>query len=304
MGRFIREPAITEPNRVGRHARRETLMSIVNRCMTKRWLTKLLVLGAGIGVSLAIAEGIVRVVFPHSRDTVIPGHLFMIDDELGWKFRPSRTSIHRTRHFAVEYTINASGFRDQTRPVARRPGTYRILLYGDSQVFGWGIPQADRFSDVLERRVTGLEVWNRAVPGYGLDQEVLSYERDAESVAFEEAMYFIGGGTLGRIHTGYIFGKYKPVFSYGPDGGLKVEPIPQFKNRGMSLLYEVFSPFYLPYFLQNQLAIARETFVAGNAREKRIFNEPKFVDKLAKDDIVPSSSHYSTQEPAHVCPGK
>src|SRR5262245_35037827 len=150
---------------IGRGVRRETLMSVANRCTAKRWLTKLLVLGAGIGVSLSIAEGIVRVGFPHSRDMVIPGRLFMVDDELGWKFSPGRTSIHRTRHFAVEYVINASGFRDRSRPDPRSPRRHRILLYGDSLMFGWGVRQAERFSDVLEKRMGGLEVWNHAVPG-------------------------------------------------------------------------------------------------------------------------------------------
>ena len=257
-------------------------MFTTNGSMTRSWRARLLSLVAGIGLSVLVAETIVRTFFPHSRDTVIPGHLFMIDDELGWKFRPSRTSIHRTRHFAVEYTINASGFRDQTRPVARRPGTYRILLYGDSQVFGWGLPQADRFSDLIERRTTGLEVWNRAVPGYGVDQEVLSYERDAESLSFNEAMFFVGGGTLGRIRTEYIYGKYKPVFSRSPDGGLNVKRVPQVKNRIMTVLYEMLSPLYLPYFLQNQLASTQQSFFASALRNKKLSDEPEYVSELGK----------------------
>jgi hypothetical protein len=283
MGLFMREPVMTEPNMIGRGVRRGTLMSVANRWMAKRWLTKLLVLGCGIGVSLAIAEGIVRLGFPHSRDMVIPGHLFVVDDELGWKFSSGRSSIHRTRHFAVEYVINASGFRDRSRPDSRSSRMHRILLYGDSLVFGWGVPQADRFSDVLEKRMGGLEVWNHAVPGYGLDQEVLSYERDAESLPFDEAMFFVARGTLQRIHAGYIYAKYKPVFSYSPDGGLKVKPIPTVKNRVVSLLYEMFSPLYLPYFLQNEVAIFKETFAAGMSVEKRISGEPKHMGTLAKE---------------------
>ena len=251
--------------------------------VVKEWLGRLLGIAAGIAVAVTIAEGFVRMFFPHARDTVIPGHLFMIDDELGWKFRPSRTSIHRTRYFAAEYVINASGFRDRSRPDPRSSRMRRILLYGDSVIFGWGVPQADRFSDILERRIGGLEVWNHAVPGYGLDQEVLSYEREAESPLFDEVIFFVAMGTLKRIHSGYIYAKYKPVFSHASDGGLELNPIPTGKNRGISLLYEVLSPLYLPYFLQNQLAILKETFAAVEPVEKRISGEPKYVDKLAKD---------------------
>jgi hypothetical protein len=249
--------------------------------MAKQWVPKILLLGTSLGVSLAIAEGMVRVFSPHSRDMVIPGQLFTIDDELGWKLRANRTSIHRTRYFTVEYAINALGFRDKSRSNARGSRPHRTLLYGDSAVFGWGVPQADRFSDLLEQRISGLEVWNHAVPGWGLDQEVLFYEREAESLWFDEAMFFVSRGTLKRIHTGYIYAKYKPAFTLGADGGLQLEPIPTMKNREISFLYEVFSPFYLPYFLQTQMAILKETFVPETLAKSP--GEPKYVDELAKD---------------------
>jgi hypothetical protein len=112
---------------------------------------------------VAVAEGIVRVLFPYSRDTAIPGHFFVIDDLLGWKIRAGVTSMHRTRYFAVEHVTNALGFRDRPRPNPRSSSVHRILLYGDSLMFGWGVPQAERFSDILEERIVGLEVWNHAV---------------------------------------------------------------------------------------------------------------------------------------------
>src|SRR5689334_22947313 len=108
-----------------------------------RWLVKMLLVAAGVGLSLAVAEGAVRVAFPHSRDTAIPGHLFVIDDVLGWKFRPNARTVHRTRYFTVEYLTDSSGFRDEQLSSPPAQGVYRILLYGDSLMFGWGVQYAD-----------------------------------------------------------------------------------------------------------------------------------------------------------------
>jgi hypothetical protein len=55
------------------------------------------------GIALAAAEGLVRGLFPHTRDGTMPGHLIVIDDDLGWKMRAERRTRHQTRYFAVEY---------------------------------------------------------------------------------------------------------------------------------------------------------------------------------------------------------
>src|SRR5204862_5414777 len=145
-----------------------------------------------------------RLFFPHARDGVIPGRFFTIDDDLGWRMRPERTAVHHTRYFDVEYATDALGYRD-TGSTPASPSRYSMLLYGDSLVFGWGIPRGKRFSDLLER--DGLRIFNHGVPGYGLDQEVVAYEK--ETLHADEAWMFVGASTLRRIHTGYLYGKYK-----------------------------------------------------------------------------------------------
>ena len=54
-------------------------------------------------------------------------------------------------------------------------GTFRVLLFGDSQSAGEGMVNAHRYSDLLERAVPGLEVHNYAVSGTGTDQQYLTY---------------------------------------------------------------------------------------------------------------------------------
>jgi hypothetical protein len=64
----------------------------------------------GLLVGLGLAEGLVRILFPHPRDLVIPGRLFLMDEDLGWKLAASKASRHRTRYFDVQYTTLPSGF--------------------------------------------------------------------------------------------------------------------------------------------------------------------------------------------------
>src|SRR5215472_14417339 len=232
----------------------------------KKTLGRLCLVFAGCCLALPLSEGLIRVFYPHARDHVIPGRLFTIDDDLGWKFHPGKSGRHHSRYFSVVYTINSLGFRDKPRQTAKNGNTYRILLYGDSLIFGWGVLQEERFSDLTESRSHGLEIWNHSVPGYGLDQEILLYEKEGEALNADEAMFFVAGSTLHRLHTGYIYQKYKPMFELGSDGRLKLIAIPKGKNAATSLFYDVLSPFYLPYFLERQLASFKD---ALSSRDKR-----------------------------------
>jgi hypothetical protein len=72
-------------------------------------------------------------------------------------------------------------------------------------------------------------------------------------------IFFVGPSTLSRIHTGYLLSKYKPMFTQHQDGRLTVVPIPKGKNAVLRFLYETLSDFYLPYFLQAQIATFQET---------------------------------------------
>jgi hypothetical protein len=96
---------------------------------------------------------------------VISGHPFILDDELGWKLAPSKATTHHSRYFDTRYTTNSFGFRDKPRSTAKSDDAYRILLYGDSLIFGWGLNDGERFSDLIENERAGLEIWNLGVPG-------------------------------------------------------------------------------------------------------------------------------------------
>lgn len=71
---------------------------------------------------------------------------------------------------------NAAGFRSDREFVKERtPDKYRALLFGDSQTAGDGNANSDRYSDIVEKLVPDLEVYNYALPATGPDQHYLTY---------------------------------------------------------------------------------------------------------------------------------
>lgn len=231
----------------------------------KRYLYSASLVVLACGVALLLAEGFVRYAYPYSRDHVVPGGLFDIDDYLGWKLAPGKSAVHHSRYFDATYTINALGYRDKPREQRKAPGTYRVLLYGDSQIFGWGVDVPERFSDLVEAQLPRLEIWNLAVPGYGLDQEILSYERRGAGFAADAVMFFASRATLDRLRYDYIYRKNKPKFVLDPSGDLQLIPLRPDSNTATKLLYRLLSPLYLPYFVDRRIALLKQSLQQSGA---------------------------------------
>jgi carbamoyltransferase len=75
---------------------------------------------------------------------------------------------------------NAAGFRSEREFVqARKPGTYRAVLFGDSQSAGDGVNNAQRYTDLLEKELAEFELYNYSIPGTGPDQQYLAYQEQS-----------------------------------------------------------------------------------------------------------------------------
>jgi len=252
------------------------------KTVKKRLIQCCLVL-AGFCIALLLAEGIVRIFFPYSRDHVVPGGLFEIDDYLGWKLKEGKNLIHHSRYFEANYRINSLGYRDAPRNLLKNEKVYRILLYGDSQVFGWGIPAEQRFSDLIEAQKPTLEMWNLAVPGYGFDQEILSYEKNGQFFNADKVIFVVSGTTLRRTRYDYIFRKHKPKFVMDQNGTLRLVRIPQETNAWTRLGYKVLSPLYLPYFVDRRLAVLKRTLKrASNAPDQKTTMKSTSISEFEK----------------------
>lgn len=76
----------------------------------------------------------------------------------------------------VGYNVrtNSDGFRaDREFSRTRTPGARRVLMFGDSQAAGDFVSNGKRFSDVIEKKLDQVEVYNLALTGSGTDQQYL-----------------------------------------------------------------------------------------------------------------------------------
>lgn len=85
---------------------------------------------------------------------------------------------------------NRYGLRDDNFTVEPSDNNTRIMVVGDSYVYGWGVNKSERFTEKLERRLNeekdgSYEVINAAVPGWGaedyynfIEQRGMDYKPD------------------------------------------------------------------------------------------------------------------------------
>lgn len=98
---------------------------------------------------------------------------------LGWTNLPGYRSDARVP-FEVE--INGQGLRARhDYPARPRDGIRRIALFGDSLAFGEEVNTDETVSHYLERALSGTEVLNFGVHGYGLGQIMLRFEEEASA---------------------------------------------------------------------------------------------------------------------------
>ena len=106
-----------------------------------------------------------------------PVHRVSADRFLHYELRPG--SAHRTcdAHGCGAVTINALGARGPLRPLARAPGSLRVLFVGGSTTYGAGVDDAQTLPAALERALArgappgrAVEVWNHGTSAYTLAQ--------------------------------------------------------------------------------------------------------------------------------------
>jgi len=98
--------------------------------------------------------------------------LIVVDDVIGWRLAPNARRRYDKEAQPYFIAINSKGLRDREHSYEKPPGIFRIVVIGDSFVFGaGGVEPAKRFTDILQASTSNTEVINMGVPAYGTDQE-------------------------------------------------------------------------------------------------------------------------------------
>ncbi len=135
---------------------------------------------ATVPLMLLVGEGALRLAPMDARAPHADRHYFcQFDAELGWVNRPNVRCTFKGHPLA----INDLGLRDRN-PAAETAKSSRrkVLLLGDSQVFGDGVALEETLGARLETRLSNVRTLNAGAIGYGGDQGVMLFERLADQV--------------------------------------------------------------------------------------------------------------------------
>jgi hypothetical protein len=146
-----------------------------------RRATKLLwVLVFWVALPLGLAEAILRVSYA-VRQELPPTLDASLEKEWRWAERhlaEGRATLSETFVHDSQLGWRVAGARVLRGAPARR----RMLFVGDSYTYGQGVEPHETFAHRLSERLQpDWEVLNLAAPGYGTDQQVLSFETAAAS---------------------------------------------------------------------------------------------------------------------------
>jgi hypothetical protein len=154
------------------------------------------------------------------------------DALLGWSLEPGAHMVTDVteRGLRTHLDVNALGLRE--RDIARRDAhRRRVLIMGDSVVFGSGLEANERFSDLIGAELgDSFEVVNAGVPGWGNDQELLLYETSLRPLdADVVVLTFTGSNDVvnNALAGALLEGGTKPRFDLSGDSLVLTPPAPR-----------------------------------------------------------------------------
>ena len=123
------------------------------------------------------AEFAARVAFPEwAPRTGTVTQFWQYDPNYGWSHVPRAEGRFASYGFDTVVRINSQGFRGRDISPDKDPSKYRILVLGDSYVWGFGVQEDQVFTAQMEQLCSGIEAINFGVSGYSTDQELLLYQ--------------------------------------------------------------------------------------------------------------------------------
>ena len=190
-----------------------------------------------LGVTMLFAEAALRLAVPSPAAAVAEEDdgfsFFTYDERLGWDLVPGTADRHQSSEFDVTIRINSHGLRsDREYALEKSPGTQRIVVIGDSFLFGHGVDAAEALPALLESRLDGSEVINLSVTGYGTDQQLLRLQE--QGFRWNPDIVLLGlfeGNIFRNARTEYL-GYPKPRFvQRGGSLELINVPVPEEPSR-------------------------------------------------------------------------
>ena len=147
--------------------------------------------GAGVALELVLRAG--------GAPPAVANPLYSFhqgDPALGWIGAPGLRQRFVRPAFDVWIEHDAEGFRRPDPPLPATP-QQRLLVLGDSLVWGWGVGQGELATDWLQRALAPrAAVVNRGVDAYATSQELLLLERELARGPWTRVLLVVTPGDL------------------------------------------------------------------------------------------------------------
>lgn len=166
---------------------------------------------------LALSEMICRFVMPEWAPLWQErSRSWVYHPEFGWFQKKDFHTTVQHPHFDIDVKTNAHGLRDDDYPY-QRSSRHRMLVLGDSFVWGYGVEKEERFTEVLESRYPDWEIINAGISGYGTDQEYLYYSNEGYKYDADVVVLLLYYNDFENNYEGEQYGYYKPYFTLDKD---------------------------------------------------------------------------------------
>ena len=177
-------------------------------------------------VFVLVAETVVRIAVPRPlppqeflRGFVLKD-MYVSDEKAGYRPTPNFKGRIERLGFVTEFSTNSLGMRAPEVGPKRGP---RILVFGDSFTWGWGVNQGEEWVSVLDRELgEAAEALNCGVNGYGTEGELGFLERIGRSLAPDLVLVgfftndytdnLISAPSMYTVRNGYLFDQFSHDF--------------------------------------------------------------------------------------------
>lgn len=168
------------------------------------------------------------------------------DSLLGWRNIPGSHGKYVTNEFEVELEYNARAYRGPLHPYAKPPGTYRVVMIGDSYLEGYTVALARRAPEVAQAMLQPLpvEIVALGTGGYSTDQELLWLRSEGLRYRPDLVVVLFAGNDIWFNNRDTYPRGGKPVFRIAGDSlALSNVPVPQVQRSAESMAPEPTTPW-------------------------------------------------------------
>jgi hypothetical protein len=236
------------------------------------WRGRLALAMCGLVMALLVGEIVLRLLGPR-----VPGLSGLTSIAsfqtyhpiYGFFHRPGAAGWIQTPEFTSYVEINSRGLRDREVAIPKPPGTFRILLLGDSFVEGAQVPLESTVASRLQGdlRATGspsVEVVNAGNAGFGTAQELLFLENDGRQYEPDLVVqvFFVDNDLPDNGYAVSVERKLdtsrRPFFVPDGRGGLELRPFAAPSPDALSPLKTSLRQLSLLYNLAENVLLTRE----------------------------------------------